>query len=162
AYTSLGIVLYRQEQADEAMSAFDKAIELDSRNGAAHNARGSILCDVKRDYEGALACFRKTGELLPDGVHRWANLSNTYPGLKQHDQAIAAYRKAIKVDPNYALTYYNLGWSLLARGQLEEAIAAFEEGVRLAPQNAGKANDLAWLLATCTEERFRNPARALE
>jgi eukaryotic-like serine/threonine-protein kinase len=43
-----------------------------------------------------------------------------------------------------------------------QAVAAYSEDIRSSPQGAGTAyNNLAWLLATCPDQQFRDPARAV-
>lgn len=43
----------------------------------------------------------------------------------------------------------------------EKTIAAYEQAIIENPANVESVNNLAWLYATCEEEKFRNPERAL-
>ena len=59
AHTELGRSLYAKGQIDRAIASLHKAIELNPKNAWAHSGMGAILCDHKRDYDAAIACFRK-------------------------------------------------------------------------------------------------------
>jgi hypothetical protein len=49
-----------------------------------------------------------------------------------------------------------------ARGSEAAAIDAGERALALEPASAERLNDLAWMLATCHDDRLRDPPRALE
>ena len=136
AYHNLGHVLFKQEKLDEALEAYRKAIELNPNFAVAYNL-GVVLV--------------KQGKL---------------------DEAIAYYRKAIKLNPNFVDAYNNLGIVLVKQGKLDEAIAHYRKALEIVQQlpsedkaNNGRlangSNNLAWLLATCQDERVRDPTEAV-
>ena len=51
--------------------------------------------------------------------------------------------------------------SLWQRGSEAAAIAQAERAHALAPDSSDHAHDLAWMLATCSDDGLREPARAL-
>lgn len=51
---------------------------------------------------------------------------------------------------------------LISLNRYDEAIAELEELLRRQPGDARAMNNLAWMLATSTDTRFREPARALQ
>jgi tetratricopeptide (TPR) repeat protein len=137
----LGHALSLKGQADEAIPYLKKAIALDPKNAPAHLVLGAILCDVKRDYDGAIACFRKAIELDPYnhqvGVGTaHTNLGNALSGKGQFDEAIDCYRKAIARNPKDAKAHSNLGATLHRKGQVDEAITCLRKAIEVDPKNA--------------------------
>jgi serine/threonine-protein kinase len=124
---NLGIALRGKGQVVEAIACYKKAIELDPKFAGAYSNLGAILCDVKRDCDGAIACFRKATELAPKHALAHYNLGNALARKGQVDAAIASYRTASDLDPKNAA--FRPG---LARAQrlaaARDKFAAFQNG----------------------------------
>jgi tetratricopeptide (TPR) repeat protein len=136
AYTNMGNALRHKGKVKEAIACYQKATALDPRLVNAHNCLGSILCDVKRDHDGAIACFRQAIAVSPKFAAAHTNLGNALDRKGQRDKAIACYRQAIVLDPNYASAHYGLGLALYGKGQVEEAIACYHKAIELDPKYA--------------------------
>ena len=100
AFDWLGFILREKGKMDEAIGD-GEAIKLDPRVARAHLGLGAILCNVKKDYDGAIAHFEKAIELDPKNADAHCNLGNARRGKGQLDKAIAAYGEAIKLDPKH-------------------------------------------------------------
>ena len=116
---------------------------------------------AKNQLDEAIAAFRKAIEIDPRFAAAYNNLGIALHRKNQLDEAIAAYRKAIDLDRKTAPAYTNLGNALRDKNQLDEAIAAYRQAIDIAPKEAKVHNGLAWLLATCADQRLRDPATAL-
>ncbi len=105
---------------------------------------GVILCDVKRDYDEAIACFRKAIDLDPKNAYGHHNLGVALKGKGQVDEAIACFQKAIALDPKYAKAHSNLGVALRRQGGVRRGHRLLPQGhrprpeVRLGPQQPGQ------------------------
>jgi tetratricopeptide (TPR) repeat protein len=92
-----------------------------------------------------------------------------------YEKAIACYRARVEDDPTDWEGWANLGqgYNILggavwefdrpgdATGPFREAGRAYRAAVQLAPGIPRALNYLAWFLASCPEERFRDPAEAI-
>jgi tetratricopeptide (TPR) repeat protein len=136
AHNNFGLVLRDKGRVDESIAECHKAIELDSRCAPAHTNLGAILSDVKRDYDGAIACFRKAIEFDPKLANAHYNLGNALGNKGRLDEAIAEYKKAIELDPQLAKAHTNLGNALAAKGLLDEAIAQYHKAIENDPKLA--------------------------
>jgi serine/threonine-protein kinase len=136
AHVGLGGALRATGKVDEAIACYQKALAIDPNAADAHVQLGAILCDVKRDHEGAIVRFRKAIEIDPR--HAWAhfNLGVALRDRGKVDEAIPLWRKAIEIDPHHAPAYYNLGNAMLARGNDNEAIACWRKAIQSNPQHA--------------------------
>jgi tetratricopeptide (TPR) repeat protein len=83
---------------------------------------------------------------------------------KNHlDAAIVEYNEAARLKPDNADLYCALVPLLLRLGKRQEAQVALGKALKLLkPADVTPINDLAWLLATCSDQSFRDVPRALE
>ena len=56
---------------------------------------------------------------------------------------------------------YLLGIRRKINKEYDQAIKDFTESLRLSPDDPSTLNELAWLLATCPEDKYRDPLRAI-
>jgi tetratricopeptide (TPR) repeat protein len=132
----LGIALLAKKDVVEAEREFREAIWLDPNFALAHISLGSLLCDEKRDYDGAIACFRQAIRLDPKLA-----VAHYFLGIALHDKgdfsgSVAACREVIRLDPSYVKAHYNLGNALKKKGDYDGSIAAYQEEIRLNPKFA--------------------------
>jgi superkiller protein 3 len=106
---------------------------------------GILLCDRRKDYDGAIAAFREVIRLQKDNPVAHHNLGTAlfHKGLLA--DAIDEYRKAIALDPRYPNAHLNLGRALVKQGKFADAEAALRTAVEfdsksaLAHSNLGSA-----------------------
>lgn len=132
AFFSIGFLHAQQHENDQAISAYDQAIELSPNFSEAFNSRG-LLKNVLEDHEAAILDFNEAIRLKPDSAEAWYNRANAKRTLKMHEEAIADYDEAIRLLPDSASVYHYRGVSKSALGQHQEAIADFNETIRLKP-----------------------------
>src|SRR5262249_50580694 len=113
-------------------------------------------------FKEALAEYEEAAKLAPNLAEVHSNLGSVLRQLGQLDEAITEHREAIRLKKNDPWMHANLGNALVATGRVEEAITVLNEAVRVFPKSLAVHNALAWILATCSDARFRNPARAVE
>jgi Flp pilus assembly protein TadD len=63
--------------------------------------------------------------------------------------------------PGDARLYSILGTIYYEDKEYDEAIQAYEKALELAPRDPETLNNLAWLYATCEQEQYRQPSKAL-
>jgi tetratricopeptide (TPR) repeat protein len=147
ALSNLGITLQLSHREDEAIVYYRKAIAMDPEYAPAHSNLGVLLCDVKRDYEGAIPCFRKALNLDPNVGMINHNLGTALLHKGQLDEAIVCLQKAIERDPKYARAYGNMCVALRDKGRLDEAITNGRKAVELEPELAEAQCGLGLALA---------------
>ncbi|MBI1900687.1 MAG: tetratricopeptide repeat protein [Planctomycetia bacterium] len=124
-----------QDQLEEAIAEFRRAIEIDRNDAVAHNNLGYTLLDLQR-FDEALAEFGAAIKIDPDNALAHNNLGNALSDLKRFDEAIAEYRRAIEIDPNLAPAHYNLAHTLWDLGRVEKAMAEYRRAVEVEPGSA--------------------------
>ncbi len=114
-WNELGNIYYNAGAFDEAMHAFEMAIELDPSYGWSYNNLASIYFHQKR-YAEAVPLYQKGLLFLDDFKDKallWNRLGDAYRRLDDHAQASAAYRKAIELDSDNVSLLTRARFSLL-------------------------------------------------
>jgi len=130
---SEGLARKKEKKWPEAIAAFQNCIALDPKHAMAHGNLGSVLQDVRKDYDGAERHYRKAIELDPKNATAHGNLAIVLRDVrKDYDGAITMYRKAIELNPKYPNPYWGL--SLILENQKNDipgAVKLMEEFVNL-------------------------------
>ena len=92
-----GVALVNLGKLDEAIKAYDKAIEINPQYADAWYNKGNILCQLGKFDEGIKA-YDKTIEINPKYSNAWYNKGNALDDSGRHDEAIKAYDKAIELN----------------------------------------------------------------
>jgi tetratricopeptide (TPR) repeat protein len=132
AWLSSGVSLYLLGQHEEAIAAYDKALEIKPDMHWAWNNKGAALASLGR-YEEAIAAYDKALELKPDKHEAWFNKGVTLGNLGRYEEAIAAYDKALEIKPDKHAAWNNKGIALRKLGLYEEVIAAYDKALEIKP-----------------------------
>ena len=170
AHNNLGYLFLQRGEWDSAISHFETALEIRSRNAAAHYNFGGAL--IENSLANALARkgllseavghYEKAVKLRPDYGDSYLNLGTVLFEQGRIGDAIAQWQKAIATQPNDAGFHTALGDAFL-RGELQkDAIAEYERAVQISGQDPLARNNLAWLLATSPDASIRDGTRAIE
>jgi tetratricopeptide (TPR) repeat protein len=76
-----------KQQNQEALEAYDKAIELDPNYVQAYNNKGAALVGLGR-YREALEAYDKAIELDPNNVQAYVNKGKVLINLKREDEKV--------------------------------------------------------------------------
>lgn len=137
----VGIVYYNEEQYEQAIEHYQRAIDLKEEVAVYHENIGLAYEDSEQ-FELAERAFLRSCELAPDDPIINNRLGIFYYRRKNFEQAISYYREAIRLNPDYAVYHNNLGLALEAADDLETAEQAYQKAIELAPENSGYYNDL--------------------
>ena len=127
--------LHYANRAEEAVTAGQKAINIDPYSAMNHIGLGIALSD-QGQFDAAITAYDQAIQLDPGDATAHNNLGNALSDQGQLDAAIAAFNQAIQLDPSDAIAHYNLGNALSDQGQLDEAMAAYNQAIQLDPKNA--------------------------
>jgi tetratricopeptide (TPR) repeat protein/serine/threonine protein kinase len=132
----LGLTLTQKGQLPEAEAAYREANRLQRGQVESHYALGVLLCDTKRDYDGAIAAFREVIRLEPNWAEAHGYLGFALSRKGKQTEATSEFREALRLKPDFAQSHYNLGQVLAAQGKLADAEAELAEALRLKPNDA--------------------------
>ena len=141
-----GNVLSRQGNLDEAIKAYDKALELDPEYASAWDAKGVSLAQQGK-YDEAIQVFDKAIEMKPEYGDAWNNKGCALIMLRKYEEAIKALDKAIKLNPNDADPLSTKGDALAHQGKYDEAIQVLDKAIELKPEYCDAWNNKGYALA---------------
>jgi tetratricopeptide (TPR) repeat protein len=122
--------------------------------------KGLILIRDQQ-YDAAIKAFSTAIEMIPGDFEalNYRGLARTY--LADYDGAIIDYTMALKIKAGYAEAFDNRGFAWVRKGNIEHALDDFSRAIELNPALLDAYNSKAWILATSSQEAFRNSAEAL-
>jgi superkiller protein 3 len=160
-----GNVHFKQQAFDDAISAYNRAIQLDPAFGWPYSNL-ALTYLIQGQYAEAILLYQKSLELLKndkDKAVSWNGLGNVYRYLNDYPNAVAAYQKAADLDPETAgmrdgadtfqirddmegtQMWNDLGELFFKTGALNEAVHAFQKAIELEPGSGQAYNNLAYV-----------------
>ena len=169
AYNNLGFLFLRRGELDKAISEFQAALDIRSRNTETHYSLGAAL--IQNNLGNAFARKQLWGEainhleeavrLRPDYADAYFNLGSVLFQQGRIEQAIAQWQKALAIRPRDAEAHRNVAGALRKQGNVKGAIAEYEQVLNIMPEDSVALNNLAWILATSSDTSMRDGTRAV-
>ncbi len=145
-----GQELQRNDSHEEALQAFDKAIEINQSYAFAWGGKGYALYNMDR-YEEAIAAWDRAIELEPDEFYsgsKWEMKGKALEILGRNDESAQAYERALELadkavtkyktstDLNLSAAWGFKGQLLDDQGMYEEALEAMATSSKENPEDA--------------------------
>jgi tetratricopeptide (TPR) repeat protein len=140
-YLDQGKELYRTDQDEKAVEAFQQAIKLDPDLPEPYFRLGLALTAIGKEqeaedaYKKSVEKHKKYLEAHGKDAESHYNLGQTYAGLHLYSEAVREYRQAAQLNSDDANIYYDLGTALTKLAQYDEAANAFSKSLELDPEN---------------------------
>lgn len=135
ALSMLGANLAGQGNADKAIKAYQKALEIEPDQTATLNNLGNLLVRLKR-HDEAIRTLQQLVEARPNEVMGYASLSSALFHNNDLVEAANVARQAIEVDPANSSGHKHLGRALYRQGFIEPAVDAYQKAIELDPKDA--------------------------
>lgn len=140
-YVDRGRELYRDDQDEKALEAFQQAIQIDPDLAEAHFRLGLTFDalgqkqEAEAAYKKAIEKYKKHLQENSDDAEAHYNLGQTYAALSLYNEAVSEYRQATRLKSDDADIYYDLGEALTKLARYDEAAAAFSKSLEIDPEN---------------------------
>lgn len=134
AYNSRGIVYSDLKNYNQALSDFNKAIEINPQYQNAYNNRGIVYQSI-HNYTQAINDFNKVIELNPTHSIAYRNRGVAYNSLGRYTQALNDLNIAIELNPQYANAYHSRGYAYNNLGMYGQALNDLNIAIELNPQD---------------------------
>ncbi len=132
AYSNRGKLLLEEKKYEEALSDFNKAVELDPNFAQVYNNRGALLMDLNR-YEESKKDFDRAVALQPQFAFAYNNRGMLMHKMENDSAALYDYNKAIEMKPEFTEAYFNRGIIFENFKQHDEALNDYNKVVALNP-----------------------------
>jgi len=169
AHNNLGFLFLRRGELDKAISEFQTALDIRSRNTQSHYSLGAALIQSNlgnalarnQRWDAAVDHLQEAVRLRPDYADAYFNLGSVLFQQGKIDQAIAQWQKTLAINPHDSEAHRNVAEALRKQGKVKEAMSEYEQAQNIAPQDSAALNNLAWILATYSDASMRDGARAV-
>ena len=141
--TLLGNLKAGTGKQEEAITHYNRAIEIDPKYSAAYRGLASVY-DSRNESKKALTTYKLAIQLKPDYWEGYKDLAIHYLRQANYSMAIQQFREVLELVPNNSIAYSNLGAAYLYDGQNNLARQMFEKSMAL-EKNPITANNLAYL-----------------
>jgi Tfp pilus assembly protein PilF len=136
----------QNNQNDDAIKAFKKAVAIDAQNATAYDYLGKIYLsqgknsDAIKSYQQLVRIQSNqtlvdTSTNAPTAVDAHISLANAYLQDKQYTASEKEFKIAAKMSPNDPLPSYSLGLQYSDTGRLSEAETQFLKAKKIAPKD---------------------------
>lgn len=161
-----GNIHFQNREYDQAISAYNKAIELNSAFGWPYVNLAYTYLNLGK-YPEATLLYQKSASLLTKSEEKaavWNNLGNIYRHLNEYENALAAYQTADELDPqnagrrdnveitslrpnsHSAQVWLELGNLFFKSRSYNEAAKAYTNAVEIDPMSGWAQSNLAMSL----------------
>jgi serine/threonine-protein kinase len=155
---------HKPENIDSAISAFNRALTLDSSYAQAYAALGEAYWQGYQEgsrpsdwmEKARSACDRAVG-LAPTLADGYACLGRVYRGTGEYEKAVAQFQKATTLDPTSDDAFRGLAGAYRALNQPAEAEATYRRAIALRPQYWAVHNALGFFYFN--QARYDDAAR---
>lgn len=146
-WLNYGNRLWRIGKDEEAIRAFEQAIQLQSDFHQAYYAKGQAFAtqayDLQKEraneeatqekFAEAVSAFEKATSIKPNLYEAWRDRATVLSELEKNQEALASINKAIEINPEDFILHYERGLILDDLGRLKEAEEAYNEAIALKP-----------------------------
>jgi tetratricopeptide (TPR) repeat protein len=143
-----------------AMADFDAVIHLNPNYANAWFNRGQLKYD-QGNVTGALDDYNQAIQLQSGDAGFYNSRGHANYRLGQFREALADYNRAVQLDPDDATALVNRGDAYREQGLYGPSASDYRDAVRINPKLGRAYLSTAWLMATCPDQRFRDPDKAI-
>ncbi|MCE9644561.1 MAG: tetratricopeptide repeat protein [Chloroflexi bacterium] len=175
-----GNVHFKQENFDEAIRAYNKAIQIDPAFGWPYSNL-ALVYFTQGQYTEAILLYQRSVELLSSNKEKALSLNglgNVYRRMNDYGNAVIAYRKAAELDADTAgmrdtadhsqvdeglktaQAWNELGELFFKTRSFDEAAGAFLKAIELEPETGAAYSNMGRILTF--QGRFPEAAQFLE
>jgi protein O-GlcNAc transferase len=132
AWCNLGLCHEKQQDAQQALACYGKAIALQPGFAGALYNRGALWRKLQRPA-AALADYDQALALQPDFFLAHNNRGNALSDLSRHAEAINCFSEAIRLQPDFAEAWNNRAVCYWKLKRPAEALADYDRALTLKP-----------------------------
>ncbi|MBE9215867.1 tetratricopeptide repeat protein [Plectonema cf. radiosum LEGE 06105] len=136
---------YELQRYQDALSNYQKAIEIQPEYAQAWNGKGKVLYELN-SYQEALLAYDKAIQIVPDYQESWSGRGFVLNKLQRFQEAISSFDKALTLESEAPEVWNGKGEALSNLKRYEEAIKSYDKAVELQPEYEQAWYNKAWAL----------------
>ena len=132
-YLQLGLIAESEGEHKEAISLFEKELEIDPDSVTTYQRLGDLYSSYSADFGRAMTVLEKALELQPNHVSTLINYASTLYYLDRLGAATENFELVIQLDPKNLTANYNLALMYEYTGKKRQAINRWKKFLELNP-----------------------------
>jgi tetratricopeptide (TPR) repeat protein len=128
-----GNASYRLERYEEAITSYDRALQIKPDKHEAWYNRGLSLNQLGH-HEEAITSYDRALQIKLDTHEAWNNRGLSLANLGCHEEAITSYDRALQIKPDTHEACYNKACCYALQSQTESATANLKKAIELNPE----------------------------
>jgi tetratricopeptide (TPR) repeat protein len=140
----LGWVHGEQNRCEEALTWFQRALDIDPRHSWAHKSLVLTLRRLRR-YDEAETAAHQAVDRRPDDLNVILLMGWVYGGQLRHEEALSWYDRALQSDPRFAQAWEWRATALRMLRRFDEAESAITEAIKLCPYEPDFFLEMGWV-----------------
>ncbi|PSB01143.1 serine/threonine-protein kinase [Merismopedia glauca] len=122
--------LIELQKYDEALTAFDRALQKQPDSIDAWNGKGTALLKLNK-YDLAIAAFEKSTTIDPKSFAAWLHKGEALTAIKNYTEASQAFKEAWQIQPQSFEALNKYGLTLLLLDNHSEALDIYEKALKI-------------------------------
>lgn len=127
-----GNTLLELQRYEDALAAYDKAVNLKPDYVQGWNGQGKALFELKK-YQEALAAYDKAIQIQSDYLEAWSGRGFALVKLQRYLEAISSFDRAIQLKFDYAEVWNAKGEAFSSLNQYDNAIKSYNKAIEFKP-----------------------------
>jgi tetratricopeptide (TPR) repeat protein len=137
--------LYELQRYQDALSRYEKAVNIRPDYAQAWNGQAKTLYDLK-EYKEALAAYDKAIQIESDYLEAWSGRGFALNKLQRYQEAIASFDKALQLEQNEPKVWNAKGEALTELNEYDEAMKSYDKAIESNQEYYEAWYNKAWLL----------------
>jgi tetratricopeptide (TPR) repeat protein len=139
-----------------ALQDFDRTIQLEPNFFKAWFNRAEVCRELER-YEQAVEDYTQAVRFKPNDMLAHRGRAHAYYQLGKLPQALEDFGRVVEIAPQDAVAWVDRADLSAELGRWESAASDYQQALKIDKQLGRAYLGAAWLMATCPDQRFRNP-----
>jgi tetratricopeptide (TPR) repeat protein len=146
---------FARDRFQEALAAYDRALNIDPNFATAWSRRGDTLVQLRR-YREAIDSYNGSLAINPyDEVVR-LNLAQVLGQMGRYKSAVVNYDKVLDINPEEWVAWHNRGLRLAQLGRLKLALKSLDRALELQPKSIN-----SWIARGFLQRALKQPKGAI-
>jgi serine/threonine-protein kinase len=139
AHVTMGLIRGGTNDAQGAISEFERALSLEPTNAAAYRGLAATYAYLEKT-EAADSTYRRAIAMKPDYWGGYNDLGQFYINQGKYQEAVLQFRKVIELTPDNVFGYNNLGAAYWYLDDVDKARGMFVRSIEVEPNYRAYSN----------------------
>jgi len=154
--TDMGNLCLKEDDNEKALEYFNKAIDIEPKNGDHYYNKGIALYKAGNFYE-SIESFLNAIKLNENDWEAMNWLGETYLKNNNYEKALLYFKRSTQIEPRNSRGYDGIGYIKLKKKLYKEANKYYKKTIKIDPENSAAYYNMGYI-----HEKLKDYDKALE